>query len=59
MNLILGLNAFHPDSAACVLKDGKLVAGVAVERLGHCPKYMPRLALAPKRCSMMRHENHR
>ena len=32
--LIVGLNAFHPDSAACVLKDGKLVAAVAEERLG-------------------------
>jgi len=29
MNLILGLNAFHPDSSACVLQDGKLVAGQA------------------------------
>jgi len=26
MNLILGINAFHPDSSACVLKDGQLVA---------------------------------
>jgi len=34
MNLILGLNAFHPDSSACVLRDGKLVAAVAEERLG-------------------------
>ena len=34
MSLILGLNAFHPDSSACVLKDGKLVAAVAEERLG-------------------------
>lgn len=34
MNLILGLNAFHPDSSACVLKDGRLVAAVAEERLG-------------------------
>jgi carbamoyltransferase len=34
MNLILGLNAFHPDSGACVLKDGQLVAAVAEERLG-------------------------
>ncbi len=34
MNLILGLNAFHPDSAACVLRDGKLIAAVAEERLG-------------------------
>jgi carbamoyltransferase len=31
--LILGLNAFHPDSAACALVDGKLVAAVAEERL--------------------------
>jgi carbamoyltransferase len=34
MNLILGLNAFHPDSSACVLRDGQLVAAVAEERLG-------------------------
>jgi carbamoyltransferase len=34
MNLIIGLNAYHPDSAACALKDGKLVAAVAEERLG-------------------------
>jgi len=32
--LIAGLNAFHPDSSACVLKDGRLVAAVAEERLG-------------------------
>jgi carbamoyltransferase len=40
MNLILGLNAFHPDSAACVLKDGKLVAAVAEERLGARHKHV-------------------
>jgi carbamoyltransferase len=34
MDIIVGLNIFHPDSAACVLKDGKLVAAVAEERLG-------------------------
>ena len=34
MNLIIGLNAFHPDAAACALRDGKLVAAVAEERLG-------------------------
>src|ERR1039458_3650462 len=34
MSLILGLNTFHPDSSACVLKDGQLVAAVAEERLG-------------------------
>ena len=40
MNLILGLNAFHPDSAACVLKDGKLIAAVAEERLGPRHKHV-------------------
>jgi carbamoyltransferase len=38
--LIIGLNAFHPDAAACALIDGRLVAAVAEERLGarikHC-----------------------
>src|ERR1022692_2434886 len=32
--LIIGLNAYHPDSSACALRDGKLVAAVAEERLG-------------------------
>ena len=40
MNLILGLNAFHPDSAACVLRDGKLVTAVAEERLGPRHKHV-------------------
>ena len=38
--VILGLNAFHPDSAACVLVDGKLVAAVAEERLGQRRKHV-------------------
>ena len=40
MNLILGLNSFHPDSAACILKDGQLVAAVAEERLGSRLKHV-------------------
>jgi len=40
MNLILGLNAFHPDASACVLRDGKLVAAVAEERLGARHKHV-------------------
>jgi carbamoyltransferase len=40
MSLILGLNAFHPDSSACVLKDGRLVAAVAEERLGNRLKHV-------------------
>lgn len=34
MTAILGLNAFHADSAACLLIDGKLAGAVAEERLG-------------------------
>jgi carbamoyltransferase len=30
--IILGLNAFHADSAACILRDGKLVAAAEEER---------------------------
>lgn len=31
--LIIGLNAFHGDSSACIVKDGKLIAAVEEERL--------------------------
>src|SRR5256886_2737631 len=37
--LVLGLNAFHPDSAACAVVDGKLVAAIAEERLGPRSKH--------------------
>ena len=30
--IILGLNYFHPDSSACILKNGKLIAAVEEER---------------------------
>ena len=32
MSTILGLNAFHGDSAACLFVDGKLVAAAEEER---------------------------
>lgn len=41
MSIILGLNAFHADSAACLLVDGKLVGAVAEERLGTREKHSP------------------
>jgi len=46
--IILGINAYHPDAAACVLVDGKLVAAVAEERLGDRVKHaagFPTLAI--------------
>ena len=43
MTVILGYNAFHADSAACLVVDGRLVGAVAEERLGqrikHCPAF--------------------
>ena len=43
MSVILGINAFHPDSAACVVIEGELKAAIAEERLGkrqkHCPEF--------------------
>ncbi len=42
MSVILGLNAFHADAAACLLIDGKLVGAVAEERLGSREKHTSR-----------------
>ena len=32
--IILGLNTFHADAAACLVRDGKVQGAVAEERLG-------------------------
>lgn len=39
MTVILGINQYHTDSAACLLIDGKLVGAVAEERLGKRVKH--------------------
>ena len=41
MSVILGINAFHADSAACLVVDGELKAAVAEERLGERRKHSP------------------
>jgi carbamoyltransferase len=48
VTLILGLNAFHADAAAVVLRDGQLVAALAEERLNRVKHFagFPRLAVA-------------
>ena len=33
MNYILGINAFHADSSACLFKNGELIAAIEEERL--------------------------
>lgn len=48
MSVILGINAYHPDSSACVLVDGVLKAAIAEERLGKRQKHIagfPALAI--------------
>ena len=35
----LGINTFHVDAAVCLLRDGKLVAAIAEERLGRRRKH--------------------
>ena len=42
MSLILGISAFYHDSAACLLKDGKIIAAAQEERftrIKHDPSY--------------------
>ena len=39
MSVIIGINAFHPDSSACIVIDGELKACVAEERLGKRVKH--------------------
>ncbi len=50
MTLILGINAFHPDAAACLLCDGKLIAAVAEERLGARIKHVAGFPREAVRC---------
>jgi carbamoyltransferase len=46
MTAILGLNLSHPDAAAALLLDGRLVAAVAEERLGRRLKHDPAFPVA-------------
>jgi len=39
MTVILGINAYHADAAACLLIDGQLVGAVAEERMGDRQKH--------------------
>ena len=41
MSVILGINAFHPDSSACLLIEGELKSAIAEERVGLRHKHNP------------------
>jgi carbamoyltransferase len=55
--LILGLNAYHADSAACLVRDGRIVAAAEEERFrrvkhwagfpGEAMRYCPRRSRGP------------
>ena len=47
MSIILGINAYHPDSSAALLVDGKPIAAIAEERLNRIKHYagFPHLAV--------------
>jgi len=42
MSVILGVNAYHADSAVCLVINGVLHSAVAEERLGKRDKHSPR-----------------
>ena len=39
MAVILGINAFHPDSSACLIINGKIMSAISEERLGSRQKH--------------------
>ena len=49
-SVILGINAFHPDSAACIVVDGELKAAIAEERLGERQKHCSEFPESAIRC---------
>ena len=39
MKIILGINANHADSSACIIKDNKLIVAVEEERINRLKHY--------------------
>ena len=39
MKIILGINAFHADSSACIIVDGTIVAAIEEERINRKKHY--------------------
>lgn len=33
MSIILGLNVYHADTSACIIKDGELISAIEQERI--------------------------
>ena len=52
MSVILSLNAFHPDSSACLLIDGKLIGAVSEERFGETQNHISDFPVNPTRWAL-------
>ena len=48
--IILGINAYHPDSSACLLMDGKIKVAIEEERLNRIKHWSGFPKLAIKEC---------
>ena len=48
--IILGLNAYHPDSSACLLIDGKVVIEIEEERINRIKHWSGLPILSIKEC---------
>jgi carbamoyltransferase len=48
--VILGLNANHPDSSACILIDGKIVIAIEEERINRIKHWSGLPILSIKEC---------
>ena len=47
---IIGINSYHPDSSACIIKDGKLISAVEEERLTRIKHWSGFPTLSIKHC---------
>ena len=50
MTYILGLNCFHADSSACLLKDGKILIALEEERINRIKHWAGLPILSIKKC---------
>ena len=50
MKIIIGINANHADSSACIIIDGKLVAAIEEERLNRIKHFSGYPILSIKEC---------
>ena len=48
--IILGINAYHPDSSACLLIDGKVLFAIEEERLNRIKHWSGMPILSIKNC---------